>query len=259
MGLFTAYALSAGKLDELEDMYESVDISKPLRLFWEVGARGLLDRAMNSFFALGDRLNFPVCFPLTSIPILSTRYFWIDGDYNPYWKKYIRAATNFPFLCGFPRIIDKRITTDGGAVDNIPLYPILKMQDEYLTTKEKLDLIIVMHFHPRYNYRKEFKTNIPILDLDVSLNNDFKKRHFDFSREYINEMLESSFEYGNKIGKKLFGGNLTRASLSKRVDEIFLSEHAQRQWHSSVDGILTLFNALGKSMRDNSNCNNRLF
>ena len=259
MGIFTAYATAADKLVELQDMYETINISSPARLFWNVCNKGLLSRAMNSFFALGDELLFPVCFPLTHIPILSTKYFWINGAYNPFWKKYIRAAANFPFLCGMPKIIDRRFAIDGGAVDNIPLYPILKTQDEFLKTKENLDLIIVMHFYPRYNYRKEFKTDIPILDIDVSLNNDFKKRHFDFSRDYIKEMISTAYEYGTKISKKLFGGSCTRQSFLKRINDIFVSEYDERQWHDSADGLLTVFNTLGKALRNNSDCNKRLF
>lgn len=259
MGIFTAYALSSNKFDELEDIYKSINIANPMRLFFNVRVKGLLTRAMNSFFALGDSLSIPLCFPTTNFPILSTKYFWINGEYNPFWKKYIRAAINFPFLCGMPKIIDHKFAIDGGAVDNIPLYPILKMQDEYLTTKENLDLVIIMHFYPRYNYRKEFKTNIPILDIDVSLNNNFKKRHFDFSRDYVDEMIATSYEYGISLSEKLFSKKDSKDNLTERINEIFLSEYNERQWHDSADGFLTVFNTIGKALRNDSDCNKRLF
>jgi hypothetical protein len=196
---------------------------------------------------------------VANIPLLSTKYFWINGNYNPFWKKYIYAATNFPIICGLPKIIDRRIAIDGGAVDNIPLYPLIKMQDEFLKTKETLDLIIVMHFSSRYNYQKEFKTNIPVLDIDVSIKNDFKKRHFDFSREYVNEMICTGYEYGTEISKTLFIEGCNKSTFRTAINEIFLNEYGARQWHDSMDGLLTVFNNVGKALRNPSECNKRLF
>ena len=259
MGFFTAYALSTNKLAELQDIYEEINISHCFELFWQVCAKNLLTCAMNSFFSLDDFVRIPVCFPITYFPLLSTRYFWIRGNYNPFWKNYFKAAANFPFVCGMPRIIEHKLATDGGAVDNIPLYPLIKMKNEFFASKQELDLIIVMHFHPRYNYRKEFKTDIPILDIDVSINNDFKKRHFDFSRDYVNEMIASSREYGCKIAKKIFGANTSKKELTKRINEVFLSEHKERQWHDSADGLLTVFNTLGKALRNDRKCSKKLY
>jgi len=259
MGIFTAYALSANKLQHLEDMYRSINISHTPDLFWQVCVKKLLLRAMNTFFSPTDELHIPICFPVTYIPLLSTRYFWLRDRYNPFWKDYILAATNFPFLCGMPKIIERRLAIDGGAVDNIPLYPIVKMQHEFLGKSENLDLIIALHFHPRYNYRKEFKTNIPILDIDVSKNNNFKKRHFDFSRDYVAEMLDSSREYGTALLKNIFTDSVNKSTLTRRLDKIFLAEHTERQWHESADGLLTLFNTLGKVMRNDHKCSKKLY
>ena len=259
MGLFTAYALATDKLAILQDIYREINISHSMELFRQVCFKNLLSRAMNSFFSPEDQVKIPICFPVTYIPILSTRYFWIYENYNPFWKKYFLAAANFPFICGVPRILERKIATDGGAVDNIPLYPLIKLQDEILPNTSKLDLIFVLHFHPRYDYRKEFKTDIPILDLDVSLHNDFKKRHFDFSRDYIDEMISSAHEYGTYIGKKIFGAPISKNSLVKRVNEIFLSEHKDRQWHDSADGFLTVFNTIGKALRNDRKCCKKLY
>lgn len=259
MGAFTAYALATNKLSEIQDIYESINISNCFDLFWQVCSKNLLSSAMNSFFSLNDKVHIPICFPITYIPLLTTKYFWIYGNYNPFWKNYFESAVNFPFICGMPKIIEHRLAIDGGAVDNIPLYPIIKMQSEFLTAREQLDLIIVMHFHPRYNYRKEFKTDIPILDIDVSINNDFKKRHFDFSQDYVKEMIISSREYGIQISKKIFGKGISRNSLRKRINDIFISEHTERQWHDSADGLLTVFNTIGKTLRNDRKCSKKLY
>ena len=57
MGIFSAYALSVGKLAELEDIYESINTAKGIELFWQVCGKRLLSRAMNSFFLPEDACN----------------------------------------------------------------------------------------------------------------------------------------------------------------------------------------------------------
>lgn len=175
MGIFSAYALSADKLGSLECMYRNIDIPKKSELFWEVFARNLLSDTTDNIISLGDMLDIPMCFPVTFIPIFAVRYYWLFGEYNPCWKKYIRAGTNFPFLRIFPSFLRGRMAMDGGAVDNIPLYPLLRKGNLFTPEEEELDLIIVLHFDARYDYRKEFSSDVPILDIDVSICNDFKK------------------------------------------------------------------------------------
>lgn len=180
MGIFSAYALSADKLGSLECMYRNIDIPKKSELFWEVFARNLLSDTTDNIISLGDMLDIPMCFPVTFIPIFAVRYYWLFGEYNPCWKKYIRAGTNFPFLRIFPSFLRGRMAMDGGAVDNIPLYPLLRKGNLFTPEEEELDLIIVLHFDARYDYRKEFSSDVPILDIDVSICNDFKKKPLQF-------------------------------------------------------------------------------
>ncbi|MBQ8685785.1 MAG: hypothetical protein IJ514_06420 [Clostridia bacterium] len=92
MGLFSAYALSADKLARLEWIYRKIDIERPSKLFWEVAVKGLLTKTLDDFTAPTDRLDIPVCFPVCYIPLFSTRYYWLQGAYNPVWKRYIFRA-----------------------------------------------------------------------------------------------------------------------------------------------------------------------
>ena len=98
MGIFTGYALSANKLERLELLYRQIDIEKPWELIWKVFTEKLFSEALNSFISLGDELSIPLCFPVCYVPLLTTKYYWLQGEYNPGWKKYIEAATNFPLL-----------------------------------------------------------------------------------------------------------------------------------------------------------------
>lgn len=259
IGLMNAYALSAGKCDLVEAMYRSVDISKKGELLKQVLFKKLLIREIDALLSPKDFLGIPLVFPVCHIPIYNVNYYWVLGNYKPIWKQYITAAINFPFLCLFPSWLNHRFAIDGGAADNIPIYPILKKGEEFLGAGEKFDLILALHFDARYDYRKEFKTDVPILDLDLGICNDFKKNHYNFSKEYIDEMFVKAEEYGDVICSKLFDGDCSREGLKKTINEIFIAEHTARQGNISLDRFFSMLNTLGKVFRSDVYCNHILY
>ena len=182
----------------------------------------------------------------------------MQGQYNSIWKKHVKAAVYFPSLHLMPMFQRGRIVLDGGAVDNIPIYPLSNFPRSFNEEKE-LDLIIALHFDARYDHRRYFDRKIPILDLDVSICNDFKKNHFNFSTEYVTEMLQKAEQYGEVICKKLFCGDCSKEGLIKKIDDIFLEEHARRERNSSADGLVSMLNVLGRTFRNESDCYKKLF
>lgn len=258
IGLLSAYALSANKHDLLEHMFRSVDIGKGLRLFGEVFFHRLLQKEIDAFVSLDDELKIPLAFPICYIPLYNVKYHWLLGRYNVGWLKYFYAAINYPFLCIAPSVLEHRLAIDGGAADNIPIFPLLKMSDQLLHG-EKFDLIIVLHFDARYDYRKDFDTDIPVLELDVSICNNFKKDHYNFSTQSVDEMICKGEEYGEAILTRLFEGDCSKEALQKKIDAIFLEEHAVRQKNLSIDRAFSMLNLIGKFLRNDSDCNRRLY
>lgn len=258
MGTMLAYAVSANKLDVLEQMYRSIDISKKIDLMYEVFLRGLLKKTLSEFTSLEDRLEIPMAFPVCRVPLFSVRYYWIGDRFDPCWERYLRAAMNFPFLCIFPEILERRFAIDGGAADNIPLFPILKQRAQLLHG-ESFDLILVLHFDARYDHRKDFTTEIPILDLDLGICNEFKKNHYDFSAEYVDEMISRAEAYGMSICRELFTGQCSKEELQEKVDGIFLREHTARQKNFSADHFISILNTVGSFLRRDGSCNEFLY
>ncbi len=257
-GIFTAYALSADKLDYAENLYRNIDIARKTELFWQVFAKDLLADHMDAMLDGQDVLTVPVCFPVCYLPVFSTRYYWIQGAYNRVWKRYIAAATNYPFLHVFPSFMHGRFAIDGGAVDNIPLYPLLRAA-QHTAAQQPLDLIFVLHFDSQYDHRRVCSAPVPVIDLDLSYCNGFSKAHYDFSRDEIEKRLHTSFAYGNDICARLFGGDGSRAHFQKTADEIFMQEHAARQKCFSVDRLVTALNVVGRKFRSDARCMQRLF
>lgn len=259
MGLLNAYALSAGKLDLIESIYRNIDIRKQTELLGQVLFKKLLDREIDCFLSSYDCLNIPLAFPICFIPVYNVNYYWLKGEYAPLWKKYIKAAINYPFLCITPSFLNHRFAIDGGAADNIPIYPVLKKGSEFLNRGENFDLIIVLHFDARFDYRKEFKTDIPLLDIDLGICNGFIKNHYNFSAVYVDEMISKAEDYGDKICEKLFSGTCSREELLNSVNEIFLAEHSARQGNISMDRLVSMLNTFGKLFRSDVSSNHILY
>ena len=259
IGLFSAYALSADKLPLIECMFRNIDIKKHTELFGQVLFKKFLKREIDAFLSPCDYLEIPVAFPVCFIPVYNVRYFWIKDDYTPIWKKYINAAINYPFLCILPSVLDRRLAIDGGAADNIPIYPLLKRGGEFLGSQENFDLIIALHFDARYDYRREFDTDIPLLDIDLGICNDFKKDHYNFSASYIDEMIRKAEEYGHAVCSKLFSGQCTKEELTKAIGEIYSAEHTARQGNISLDRFFSMLNAFGRAFRSDVSSNHILY
>ena len=128
-----------------------------------------------------------------------------------------------------------------------------------MADNEKFDLIFVLHFDSRYDYRKIFTTDIPVFDADITICNGFKKSHLDFSAEYVDEMIRCGEGYGEKIAKRLFLGDVSHEGLIQSVNGIFMDEHAVRQRHISIDRLVTSLNVVGRALRSDSDCIKRLF
>lgn len=257
MGMLVGYALAANKLDMFESLFRNIKTGKMATLLWKVVTEHLFDKGFKAFARPQDELDIPLTFPVCYIPLLSVRYYWIVGQHNPVWNRYIYAGTNLPFVTLHPSFLRGRLAIDGGAADNIPLYPLLARHKEYVA--DGLDLIIVMHFDARYDYRRDFVTDVPILELDLAICNGFSKHHYNFSADYVDEMILAAMEYGDKICDRLFSTDCSPSELRRVINEIFLEEHESRQQNISVDRLVTMLNTIAKALRNDSKCNKDLY
>ena len=259
MGMLCAYALASNKMDVFESFFRSVNMGKKSQLFYQVFFKKLMYREVRSFVDCNDEMKIPLAFPVCYMPIYNVKYYWLKGQYNPIWFRYICAAINYPFLHVFPTLLNGRFAIDGGAADNIPLFPLLTHGKDFLEDGQDFDLVIVMHFDARYDYRIDFTTDVPVLELDLAVCNQFKKNHYDFSSEFVDEMITKAEEYGDKVFDRLFSSDCSKESLQKVINEIFLEEHAIRQKNMSLDRLVTILNKVGKTLREDSTCNKNLF
>lgn len=250
IGVFSGYAYSAGKIDKLIDIWNSVHFDSTVDFAGSVWFKHFLKDKVNELMDKEDFLSIPVYTPVCYLPFLHIDYCRMTGGYDKRWYNFMRSAASFPIIAGGIHFFRGQIALDGGLMDNIPVQTILR--------NERPDVILVLHFDAGYRPRKGyFDYGIPIIDYDISLHNMFRKRSFDFHGDTIKAMVQSGYEYGSEICAELFSGGTG-------VDElIFFAERRRKKelpirlnnttWETWVQRVNEIFYPLIK------NCGKKIY
>ncbi len=197
IGIFSGYAYSADKLDKLWEIWQNIHFDSVADLTFNVFFKHYLKNVMRELICEEDDLKLPVYIPVCYLPIPHMQYNKLQGKYRKKWFSFIRGAVCFPVVSGGLRLHRGQLAIDGGLMDNIPIQPLLYA--------EKPDLILVLHFEAGFKPRRRYlNMGIPIIDYDISLNNQFKKNSFNFRGDLLKSMLVSGYEYGKEICQQLF-------------------------------------------------------
>lgn len=200
IGLFSGYALSAGKIDALCDIWGQIHFDSFADLACEVWFRHFLKDLLNEFVDPADVLRVPVYAPICYVlPLIRMEYCRMFGRYVKSWSRFILGAVSYPFISGGIHFFRGQITFDGGAMDNIPVFPLLEF--------EKPDIILILHFESGYRPRRKYLlSGIPILDFDISVSDRYRRHSFDFHSDTLRARIERGYEYGSDLLGKLFNG-----------------------------------------------------
>lgn len=202
IGLFSGYALSSGKVGKFCDIWENIHFDSPVDLACEVWFKHYLKNMIGEFVREEDRLSIPVYAPICYIlPLIRMEYCKLYGSYMRSWSKFILGAVSYPLITGGIHTFRGQITFDGGAMDNIPVFPLIKY--------ERPDLILVLHFESGYRPRKiHLSSGIPIADFDISIGNAYKRHSFDFHTDTLKTRLAHGYNYGERFIKDNLLGNM---------------------------------------------------
>lgn len=199
IGTFSGYAYAANKLDLLCDIWSKIHFDSTVDLLFEVWFRHFLKDSINLLINENDTLSIPVYTPICYLPFIHMDYFRLYGDYYKKWRRFMLGAVSYPVLSGGLHWFRGQVSFDGGAMDNIPVFPIL--------VNEKPDLILVLHFEAGFKPRKKYLNyGIPIIDFDISIDSVLRKHSFDFHHDTIVRRIEDGYNYGKKICSSLFNG-----------------------------------------------------
>ncbi len=201
IGMFNSYMFCKDKTDDLISVWKDIHFDSMADMLWALWFKNFLGSTVNKLTSPEDVLNIPMYSPICYLPTFSMRYNKLVGKYNPKWKKFLKGAISYPIFAGPFRTFKGQLAIDGGAMDNIPVFPCLNPTRE----EEKPDVILVLHLLSHYRVRKEFtESGIPIIDYDVSISNKFRKHFFDFHADTIDAMIDRGYEYGTGVCREVF-------------------------------------------------------
>lgn len=242
IGLINAYGLCANKMDKVKDIWENVDFESIWQLISSCWNKHYIRRVLTDLVSPEDNINIPFYTTMTYVPFMG-RYYYIDKNYQKKLIKFFRAAIGFPVVTGWPKFYKGWLTMDGGAFDNIPIYPLIE--------KEDLDLIICIHFDSHYRQKKKWQEkNTIIIDLDASLGNNLRSQSFNFSHDVLKRMLEAGYEYGVKFCEKLFkNGYDNFEGVKEMAKEIHEEEFEERMKAGTIDRLVTTLNGVSQVFR----------
>ena len=196
IGSINALGFSNNKMDYLENTYKTTNIAsiKNLRLNLK---NKIVDDIINYITADGIELSIPLYVSGTCLNDLSTHYFYLDQKTDiEEIRKAINITLTFPFVNGLFKRYNKKFYLDGGATDNIPVYPF-KYYD--------VDLLIILHFYPRYTPPVDLiekRQNTTIIDIDVSAHID-NISTYAFTQSNLNVLFEKGYEQGKRFGEEV--------------------------------------------------------
>lgn len=199
IGMFSGYALSAGKVDQLIELWEDIHFDSTPDLLLNVWARNFLKITIHKLLEPGDELKIPVVSPCALLPLAHVSWGKMQGEFQNCWYNFFHGSIAFPFLTGAPRLYRYQFAIDGGAVDNIPVLPFV------LDKSLDCDLIMIVHFEASYTVRNRYSARgIPIIEYDISQGSFLRRHSFHFQNSLIKTYIQDGYRYGKRICSELF-------------------------------------------------------
>lgn len=195
IGAMNGLALSNDNLDYLEYMYRNSNFQNTSNLKLNLKNK-LVDQVLDELTNNHNEIRVPLYVTGTCLNSLSTHYFYIDNK-TPQEDLYkaVNITVTFPFVNGLYRKEYKRLYLDGGATDNIPVFPFFSCH---------VDLLIILHCYPRYlPPLKLINSDTVVLDVDIAARCDNGISTYSFQTENLNKMFDVGVLYGKEFGQKV--------------------------------------------------------
>lgn len=237
IGAMNAYATGVGNVDKLIQCYSELDLDN---------TRRFISKIRNDLFTKifkrieGDEIKFPVYVSGTKIFNFDTHYFCLNSMSRADIKQAINVSMSFPLING-PLRFNHRLFIDGGATDNVPVYPM-----NYFD----VDMIIILHCYPKYYPPEELfelKRDTIIIDIDVTLPLDKSVTSFSLAKDDFIYMIEEGSKSGKEFADNIFS-DFDFDNVKKRCQD-YTNEHLHDRFLKNGDGLMSLVDVLNALYR----------
>ena len=235
IGSLTAYATSVGRTEQLIEAFRNLDCDNTRHFIKKVKN----DLFNDTFNLIESDIKVPTYLTVTRVWGFDCGYYCINHMPRKDLKACINASMALPIVNG-PLRFSKHLCLDGGATDNIPIYP---------ATYYDPDMVIIIHcfsrFYPPEWMYEQFKEGTIIVDLDISLNFPDRFSPFSFSKtdfEYLTEQGRiDGEEFVNSIFQD-FNTDNVRERCYKYIEDHMDRRH-KKTWNGYMD-LVEMLNAL---------------
>ncbi len=232
IGMLAGQTLGIGKLHEFERIWKSINPKKHGRLFLSYGGPGQIRDEICKVFTPADTLCFEHYVAVWNFTKSKVEY--IPFHKQPYDKlqQYIKGAIAIPILVK-GEVIDGDRILDGAFVDNIPAYPLMD---------KDLDYILCIYFdnHKYFFENEEFDSKV-IKFYDFP--NDKRLETLVFTPDTFDEMAKYGYEYTLKTLKKVFATD-DKEQIMAAIKANNDAQQAEYKPRLTVDVVLNKINVM---------------
>lgn len=235
IGAINAYAVGVGHEEQLLDIYKNLDCDNTRHFIKKIRS----DLFNETFNSLEDEITIPTYVTCTKLISLDCGYFCLNHMPRKDLKACINSSMAFPIING-PYRFARHIMIDGGATDNIPVWP---------ATYFDPDMVIILHCYSKY-YPPEYlfehlRKDCIVIDADISLHFDENFSPFGFSKTDFSMMLNAGTKDGKDFVERIFTDLFTENVRQRcyRYISDKMDERRKKYWNGYMD-LVEMLNAL---------------
>lgn len=236
VGVLNSYAYLTGNLEKAHDIWTSVNLQGDKRFITSVLKSAFLQDIITSIVS-DNRIPTTFYVPLLDLPHNELNYYNFTDISTADMESYLKASVAMPFYNKGIVIGDKTLY-DGAVVDNIPVYPVLK---------HELDYVICIYFDD-FNYVfEDHSLDNRIIKLTFP-DNKLVSNSVNIKHESIMYMIEEGYRRTDEILSSIFAeGTDNLPAIYSRIAERNLQD-SKKKIRITGDVVVTNMNRLLKKI-----------
>ena len=236
VGVLNSYAYLTGNLEKAHDIWTSVNLQGDKRFITSVLKSAFLQDIITSIVS-DNRIPTTFYVPLLDLPHNELNYYNFTYISTADMESYLKASVAMPFYNKGIVIGDKTLY-DGAVVDNIPVYPVLK---------HELDYVICIYFDD-FNYVfEDHSLDNRIIKLTFP-DNKLVSNSVNIKHESIMYMIEEGYRRTDEILSSIFAeGTDNLPAIYSRIAERNLQD-SKKKIRITGDVVVTNMNRLLKKI-----------
>lgn len=233
VGVLNGYAYATDNLDRAEEMWKNLCCDGSRLIINQILKSSILQQNIKNIYQHGQNISSSFYCSLLDWSHRNIVYKDLSTVTNDQVPLYLKASVAMP-IYNHSVQIDDTSYFDGAMIDNIPVYPLLK---------HELDYIICIYFDDTsYKFENTFFDN-KILKITFPSENRLKQS-FVFNRDNIEEMIVGGYEKTTHLMKMIFAEGYDNLEYIYKTIDYINQNSKSSSLRITGDVIVTNFNRI---------------